>query len=222
LGVDLAADEACESFPFRHLVGDLLKMSGGTAHRQNEPVLQQVATGDQSAVERCMDQYGGLVWSLARRMMSDMHTAEDAVQDIFIEVWKNAGRYDPTMGSEATFIATIARRRLIDRLRKSGRRPAGVQLDDAVHSQAGGMPDSANTISEEAEIAREVIDDLGDAQKEVLQLSIFHGLTHERIADATGIPLGTVKTHARRGLIKIRQALGANKSSGQRSSEVSA
>lgn len=155
-----------------------------------------------------MSQFGGLVWSLARRMMPDVHTAEDAVQDIFIDVWKNADRYDRSMGSEATFIATIARRRLIDRLRRMGRRPGGAELNDAIHSpiEMGEVEGKAG-LSEQALAAREALAELSEDQQRVLQLALFHGQTHEKIASATGLPLGTVKTHARRGLMKVREAL---------------
>lgn len=187
--------------------GKVLRMSVGQVENAREPVLPLVAAGDQSAVERCMDEFGGLVWSLARKTMPDQHTAEDAVQDIFIDVWKNAGRFDPEKGSETTFIATIARRRLIDRLRQMGRKPGGVALDD-IHESAGQPATSDGiTLSEEAQIARSVMDELGEGQKHVLELAILRGQTHERIADVTGMPLGTVKTHARRGLIKIREAI---------------
>lgn len=172
-------------------------------------VLGRVSRGESGAVEECMDAYGGLVWSLARRMLPDVHSAEDAVQDIFIDVWKNAGRFDRSMGSEATFIATIARRRLIDRLRKMGRRPAPAALQTDMHSPIDTSEGAANAsgLSEEAQVAREALESLSDDQQRVLQLAIFHGQTHERIATATGLPLGTVKTHARRGLIKVREAL---------------
>ncbi|GAB5495466.1 MAG: sigma-70 family RNA polymerase sigma factor [Phycisphaerales bacterium] len=178
------------------------------------PVLERVAQGEQAAVEECMDQFGGLVWSLARRMMPDSHTAEDAVQDIFVDVWKNAARYDSSMGSEATFIATIARRRLIDRLRRIGRRPSGSELNDTIHSPlAEGEAEGAVDLSERAQAAREALSELSEDQQRVLQLALFHGQTHEKIASATGLPLGTVKTHARRGLMKVREALNSLKSS---------
>ena len=77
-------------------------------------VLPSVAAGDRSAMESCLQRYEGLVWSLARRMLGESSEAEDAVQEIFIELWRSAGRFDPDEGSEATFVATIARRRLVD------------------------------------------------------------------------------------------------------------
>jgi RNA polymerase sigma-70 factor (ECF subfamily) len=83
-----------------------------------QAILKRIAAGDKTAVQDCLDSYGGLVWSLARRMSPNTNEAEDAVQEIFIDVWKNAARFDESQSSETTFVAMIARRRLIDRLRK--------------------------------------------------------------------------------------------------------
>lgn len=174
-----------------------------------EPLLPRVASGEAGAVEAFMDRYSGLVWTLARRMLSDRQLAEDAVQDVFIDIWRHASRFDASMGSEATFVATITRRRLIDRIRRMGRQP-GVR---AVDESGGVVPVERSEagrgvlLGEEAALARQALAELSEEQQRVLQLSIFHGQSHERIAAATGLPLGTVKTHARRGLIRIREAL---------------
>ena len=88
----------------------------------SDSILQRVAAGDTEAVAACIDRFGGLVWSLARRFLDRPTEAEDAVQEIFIELWKSASRFDPSIASETTFVAMIARRRLIDRQRKLGRR----------------------------------------------------------------------------------------------------
>ncbi|MEM9374204.1 MAG: sigma-70 family RNA polymerase sigma factor [Planctomycetota bacterium] len=168
-------------------------------------LLPQVASGDQTAVKACLDRYGALVWSLARRMCRSSADAEDAVQDIFISVWKNAARFDPERGSEVTFIATIARRRLIDRVRRIGRRPAETTIDTGMPTpDTGPDVDAGSALRDELGIARAAMAELNEEQRRVLQMSIGHGLSHERIAEATGIPLGTVKTHIRRGLIRVR------------------
>ena len=86
-------------------------------------LLQRMAAGDPSAVEGCLAKYRGLVWSIARRFGGDYADAEDAVQEVFIELWRHAGRFDPALASESTFIGTIARRRLIDRKRRQSSRP---------------------------------------------------------------------------------------------------
>lgn len=168
-------------------------------------LLPQVADGDQGAVQACLDRYGALVWSLARRMCRSSADAEDAVQDIFISVWKNAARFDPERGSEVTFIATIARRRLIDRVRRIGRRPNETTIDTGMPTpDTGPDVEAPAALSDEVGIARAAMAELNEEQRRVLQMSIGHGLSHERIAEATGIPLGTVKTHIRRGLIRVR------------------
>ncbi|MBX9736408.1 MAG: sigma-70 family RNA polymerase sigma factor, partial [Phycisphaerales bacterium] len=88
-----------------------------------EPILARVATGDAGAVGACLDEYGGMVYGLARRYLEPLGgDVEDAVQEIFVEVWRCAGRYDASLGSEASFIATIAHRRLIDAQRRIGTR----------------------------------------------------------------------------------------------------
>lgn len=181
--------------------------------RAEESLLARVAAGEPSAVRDVLDRYGGLVWSLARRMTTSQADAEDAVQDIFIELWKNAERFDPAVASEATFIAVIARRRLIDRRRKQTRRIDGARLPESFEvADTGGVPRrSPEELGEDARAAMAALQRLSQDQQKVLQLSIFYGLSHERISQVTGLPLGTVKTHARRGLIRVREMLNVTK-----------
>ncbi len=175
-------------------------------------ILQRISEGDKTAVQDCLDKYGGLVWSLARRMLPNTDDAEDAVQDIFIDIWKNAERFDEKQASETTFVAMIARRRLIDRVRKSQRQVSADSIDDIL------VEPSVNThqkmqIGVEANQAVRELNNLRPEQRQVLQLSIYQGLSHQEISSLTGIPLGTVKTHARRGLLQIRENLGLKEAS---------
>ncbi len=157
-----------------------------------------------------MDRFGGLIWSVARRYCPTAAEAEDAVQEIFIDLWKSAGRYDASIASETTFVAMIARRRLIDRNRRRARRPESAMIPESVAAPMAeaGVP---SIVEEDARIAAEALAQLRPEQQRVLQLSIFHGASHEQISRSTGLPLGTVKTHARRGLIRIRELLEARK-----------
>ena len=173
----------------------------------NQSVLQRIAQGEKRAVEECLNTYGGLVWSLARRMCPKQEDAEDAVQEIFIEIWKNAARFDDGQSSETTFVAMIARRRLIDRLRYSNRRITTDSLEDVLVEPSNRADEQIQTLMEAKEAAR-VMKNLRPEQQQVLQLSIIQGLSHQEISDATGMPLGTVKTHARRGLLQVRELLG--------------
>ena len=172
-------------------------------------ILERIAAGDESAVRECMDQYGALVWTVARRFSDSAADAEDASQEIFLEVWKSAARYDHERGSEALFITTIARRRLIDRLRSRKRRPPTEELDEERFDTDASMATSADPVffSSELESARAALAELGEGEREVLMLGIVEGLTHSEIATRTGRPLGTVKTQMRRGLLKVRQRL---------------
>lgn len=175
-----------------------------------QAILQRIADGDQNAVQDCLKAYGGLVWSLARRMLRNNEEAEDSVQEIFIEVWKNAARFDPALASETTFVAMIARRRLIDKIRFSQRRISADSLEDILAEPAGSSEKEVQMLVEGRE-AFKALNELRPEQRQVLQLSIIHGLSHQEIADATGMPLGTVKTHARRGLLQAREILGYGK-----------
>ncbi|HMO35736.1 MAG TPA: sigma-70 family RNA polymerase sigma factor [Gemmatales bacterium] len=170
-------------------------------------VLQRIARGDKSAVQECLARYGGLVWSLARRFLGNPTEAEDAVQDIFVELWKNADRYNPMLSSEPTYITMVARRRLIDRRRKIVRRPELVHLPEGVASKQTPGTQRVDLV-DEASKAAAALQELRPEQQRVLRMSVYQGLTHEEISQNTGLPLGTVKTHARRGLIKLREVLG--------------
>ena len=171
-------------------------------------ILMELASGQPGAMQRCMDRFGGLVWSLARRQTSGGADADDAVQEIFIDVWKSAARFDPSIASESTYVATIARRRLIDRGRRRQRRIDAAIIPEAVQPEAEPAPDLSER-NEQAGRATAALEQLRPEQQRILQLSIYHGRSHEEIARSTGLPLGTVKTHARRGLIRLREILEA-------------
>ena len=170
-------------------------------------ILQRIAEGDKTAVQDCLDKYGGLVWSLARRMLSNTDEAEDAVQETFIDIWKNAERFDEKQASETTFVAMIARRRIIDRVRKNQRQINADSLEDILVEPSGNFHQNMQ-IGVEAKQAAKELYNLRPEQRQVLQLSIYQGLSHQEISNLTGMPVGTVKTHARRGLLQIRENLG--------------
>ena len=191
--------------------GSLLSTSRSSFVTQT--ILQRIAGGDQAAVQECLKSYGGLVWSLARRMLRNTEDAEDAVQEIFLDVWKNAERFDASQASETTFVAMIARRRLIDRIRHVQRRISADSIEDIL-AEPSTRDDKVMQTNVEAREAAKAVDQLRPEQRQVLQLSIVHGLSHQEIADATGMPLGTVKTHARRGIIQVREILGLGDAAG--------
>ena len=173
----------------------------------SESVLLRVAQGDQAGVRACIDEFGSLVWSLARRFCPNRDDAEDAVQDIFMEIWRNATRFDPRRGSEKMFVAMIARRRLIDRLRYLAHRPT-VALTDELDTVAFADPGNRGELCIDAERAAAAVAELNSQQQQVIALAVMYGLSHGEIAAKTGLPLGTIKSQLRRGLIRVRELLG--------------
>jgi RNA polymerase sigma-70 factor (ECF subfamily) len=167
-------------------------------------VLQRIASGDSAAVRECIEQYGALVWSLARRLSRSPSDAEDATQEIFLDVWRSAGRFDASQGSDKVFIAMIARRRLIDRLRKSSAEPP-MDPVEALETVAWADPGTTSESSHEAQQATRALAALRPEQRQVLELGLLHGLTQSEIAARLSMPLGTVKSFMRRGLIKVRE-----------------
>jgi RNA polymerase sigma-70 factor (ECF subfamily) len=171
-------------------------------------LLLRIAQGEQQAFAQCLKDYGGLVWGIARRFSPTRADAEDAAQDVFLHLWKNARHYDPGRGSEAVFIATLARRVLISRFRGRQRRPQEVPFDAAPEeAPPQSAPPEAETCAEAA-LAAAALAQLPADQQQVIGLAVLHGLSHSEIAALTGRPLGTVKTLLRRGLMLVRERLG--------------
>ena len=133
------------------------------------------------------------------------------MQDVFLDLWKSAERFDNTKSSEKTFVAMIARRRVIDRIRSQQRRPKTEPISDA---QAESFSPEVKVgalleVHEEATKVRHLMGQLSDDERTVLELAIDGGLSQSRIAQQMGLPLGTVKSHARRGMIRLRELLCA-------------
>ena len=175
--------------------------------------IERAAQGEPDAARACIDAYGALVWSLARRLSPSPSDAEDAVQEIFVDLWKNAKRFDAAVASDVTFVAMIARRRLIDRLRASGRRRDGRAAEELSDQLVDPSADRAEVCAEAA-LAGRAIDQLKAEQREVLLLSTRQGMSHDEISRELGMPLGTVKAHARRGLMRVRAILFGEESDG--------
>ncbi len=174
-------------------------------HDPGSTPLERVAQGEPGAMVACVDAYTSLVWSLARRWFGQGEDAEDAVQEVFVELWKSAGRFDPTRASDRGFVAMIARRRFIDRRRKFDRRvetesmPTGFDIGTSEHERIEGRVMAAPALA--------ALDTLPEDRREFVMLSVVYGMSHQEVSDKTGAPLGTVKSGIRRGLMAMRDVL---------------
>jgi len=168
-----------------------------------------MAAGDHPALAKAYDLIGSVVFSLAVRMLRDRSAAEDVTQDIFVQVWRQAANYDTSRGSPEAWIMMIARTRILDRLRSRNSgiilKPVGDNLPDA--PDAEDWPEDLAITHEEAAAVRKALAELPDDQKYAIELAFFDGLTHVEISEKLSVPLGTIKTRIRLGLIKIRDRL---------------
>ncbi len=173
--------------------------------------LERIADGDAAAVRELIDLYGDLVWSLARRFTGSEADAEEAVQDIFVLLWRKAHHFDRESGAEVTFVSVLARRTLIDRWRRAKRRLNTTELKNALAAE----PRTARLETDElAARAADAFSKLEPDAQTALRLSIEFGCSHADIADITQTPLGTVKSRIRTGLRTIRTAMKSDSLSG--------
>lgn len=167
-----------------------------------EEILPRVARREPQAMKQCIDQFGGLVWSITRRYVRPDTEAEDVVQETFAELWQKADRFDAARASASTFIGLVARRRSIDWLRRKQRRPELQPLPDDFDQKLGASTDPLPRIDTESLHA--ALQELPTEVRKLFELHFTGGLTHPEIAERTGLALGTVKTRLRRGLLTMR------------------
>ncbi len=171
-------------------------------------LMERVAARDPAALRRLFDRHASLVLALIVRILHDRAEAEEVMVDVFWELWDRSGRYDATRGSPLTYLTTLARSRAIDRRRSRGR-AASVDRDAAAPAAAplSHQPESGAVADENRALVKRALLSLDSAQREMIEYAFYDGLTHTEIAEKLGKPLGTVKTHIRQGLIRLRQSL---------------
>lgn len=177
----------------------------------DQAALARMARGDQNALAELYDRHARLVFSLALRILGDRADAEDIVQDVFTQVWSQAGRYDPARGAVAAWMLTLTRSRSIDRLRSRKARPENPGDASIVEGVADtAMPQDLQLLStEQVDRLRKAMNDLPDAQRTALELAYYEGLSHVEVAERLSEPLGTVKTRIRQAVMRLREALSS-------------
>ncbi|MFE5670283.1 ECF RNA polymerase sigma factor SigK [Agromyces sp. NPDC056523] len=174
-----------------------------------DALLIATAAGDRGAFSRLYDETAPRVYGLVRRVLVDAAQAEEVTQDVFLEAWQTAARFDPARGAAAAWLLTLAHRRAVDRVRsvhaarerdlRTGIRDVDVPVDEVAE---------AAEIAVEHDRVRGALAELGPAQRECLALAYYGGFTQSEIAARLGLPLGTVKTRLRDGMIRLRELLG--------------
>jgi RNA polymerase sigma-70 factor (ECF subfamily) len=175
----------------------------------DQAVLARMARGEGDAVAELYDRHARPIYSLAMRILGDTTDAEDVVQEVFSQAWRQASRYSASRGAVGAWLLTLTRSRAIDRLRARRARPSGVS-DDRITEQlpdAGPPADSQVLSSEQVARVRAALDELPLLQRAAIELAFFEGLTHAEIADRLEQPLGTVKTRIRLAMLKLRDVL---------------
>jgi len=169
----------------------------------DKELVSRVRAGDQNAMGTLYDRYSPLVYAVGLRVLADTAAAEDVLQEVFMQLWRNPARFDASRGSLGAWLAVIARNRGIDALRK---RRYESDIEDIVVSVEPDLASEADR-SRAAKNVRDVLNGMHPAQRQALEMAFFEGLTHTEIAAKIGEPLGTIKTRIRAGLLALRKAL---------------
>ena len=170
----------------------------------------RIVDRDEAAVEALYARYSRPLYSLAYRVTGAERFAQDVVQEVFIAVWKDAARFDPTRGAVGPWLFSLARHKAIDLVRREAnvrKRTADVDLEFEV---ANEDVDRDAWLNLRRDRVREAVGTLTETQRTALELAFFGGLTHVEVAERLGIPLGTAKTRIRSALLKLREALGTS------------
>ena len=179
----------------------------------------RVEARDADALAALYDRHGARLLGLARRILGDGGEAEEVLQEVFLFAWRSAASYDPDRGNVLTWLLIATRSRAIDRLRtrRSPSRPEMRRLEEIpVEPSASEDPEAVSADRQWESVCRSAVGELPGDQRLVLELAYFEGLTQQEIADRTATPLGTVKTRARLGLMKLRDRLRPYMRSGTR------
>jgi RNA polymerase sigma-70 factor (ECF subfamily) len=192
-----------------------MKTTNETMRARTQPdswagIVSQVAENDESALARLYDGTSPMVYGLAMRLVRDPSAAEDITLEVYLQVWQKAASYDPARGEVLAWLATLARSRALDYLRSRKARRA--EFEDNIHEIAElrdfrPTPELESLTAGNSRLVSSAIGGLSSEQREVIELAYFSELSHSEIAKQTGLPLGTVKTRIRLGMMDLRKSL---------------
>ena len=195
--------------------GDRRRAGSAPAGRATAPddetdaLLIRIAGGDEAAFGEFYDQVAAAVYGIVLSVVRDPAQAQEVSQEVFLEAWRTAARFDPARGSAKAWLMTMARRRAVDRVRSA---QASADRDVAAGIRAGAR--DYDVVSETVEVrleqqqVRRCLDGLTELQRQAVTLAFYRGYTHREVSDLLTVPLGTIKTRLRDGLIRLRDCLG--------------
>jgi RNA polymerase sigma-70 factor (ECF subfamily) len=183
-------------------------MDAQTSRHQLAAALARVAPGDRAALRMVYEDTSAKLFGVLVRILNDRSEAEDVLQDVYVTVWRKAGSYDPARASPITWLVAIARNRAIDRLRASvtSRRMDPIETAADVRDGAPAATELLERAQENAQLAS-CLGELEERQSSAIRLAFLDGNTYEELAQRMGVPLGTMKSWIRRGLLKLRACL---------------
>lgn len=176
-------------------------------NERDRQLMQRIAGGDDAALKVLFERFGSLIYRMAFQAVPTRGEAEDAVQEIFVRLWRTAGRYDPSRAALVTWVILISRRQLVDRMRRTRARIKPAALDEATGlSVADAQPPPQSSENEERMAAlMKRIDSLPELQKTVIKRAYLGGQTLRQIGEELNTPLGTIKSALSRALMRLRE-----------------
>jgi RNA polymerase sigma-70 factor, ECF subfamily len=191
------------------LLAALAAVGDAAVAEADRDALARMAGGDHDALARLYDRHARLLYSLALRIVRRPSDAEDVIQDVFAQVWRQAGRYDAGRGTVAGWLVMLTRSRALDRLRRDRVEPPAADVESASADvvDPGMMADLRLVTAEQAARVRAALEALPDAQRVPIELAYYEGLSQSAIATRLDTPLGTIKTRMRQALLRLRDAL---------------
>ncbi len=175
----------------------------------HEQLIRLVALGDEAAFEQLYDAVAPRVFGLVRRVVRDPAQSQEVTQEVFLDIWEQASRFDPDKGKAMSWILVIAHRKAVDRVRAS-QASTDRDLRQGIKEYQESYEDVADTVESqlEAERVQQALKSLTSAQQEAISLAYYGGYTHQEVAELLQVPVGTVKTRIRDGMIRMRDRLG--------------
>jgi len=176
------------------------------AHQSDFALLERIAGRDAGAVGELYDRHSRLLYGLILRIVRDRSEAEEILQEVFVLVWNRVATYNPALGPPAAWLVGIARNRAIDRLRANSARRRAIE-SAPIEVESNENPETDAVVGEQQRAIRQALETLPREQRDLIEEAYFLGFTHSELAERHKLPLGTVKTRIRTGLLALREQL---------------